>query len=129
MTRRRGTQTERKPGHVEQLLDRMSADSFPASDPPQVEGFAEDGAPARNRPTSPVRTHPPPADVAVPGAEASPFDREGRYALGGAGEVVLSTRGQDVTVTLTANPVTLDPAALETLIAVLERHRPSLASR
>jgi hypothetical protein len=123
----RGTQTDRKPEHVEQLLDKMSKDSFPASDPPQLEGFTTDGAPAHNAVPPPTRTHAPPPDVgALPGSEASPFDRDGSYPVGDAGEVKVRTKGHEVTIELPANPLTVDAATLETLISVLERHRPPL---
>lgn len=121
-----GTQTDRAPEHVEKLIDKMSKDSFPASDPPQLEGFDQDGQPAhKGAPVHPP-THAPPPEVELPAPDRSPFDREGRYELGGAGEVAIATEGEQVRIAFTAHPLTLDATALETLISVLERHRPTL---
>jgi hypothetical protein len=122
-----GTQSDRAPEHVEKLIDKMSKDSFPASDPPQLQGFDQDGEPARSTalPVHPP-THAPPPEVALPEPDRSPFDREGRYELEGAGEVTIATEGQQVRIAFTDHPLTLDATALETLIALLERHRPAL---
>jgi hypothetical protein len=122
----RGSDTARPKKHVEKLLDRMAKDSFPASDPPQVEGFTRDGEPASARIPRVHDTHAPPPDVGeLPGADRSPFDREQRYPLG-ATDVLLSTHGNSVRIELGEHPLTLDAAALEALIGLLEKHRPSL---
>lgn len=113
--------------HVEALLDRMSRDSFPASDPPQLEGLDADGAPAAAAPPAPPRTHAPPPEVGtLTTAAPSPFDREGRYPLGDGQAVTLHTEGDLVHLAFDRHPVAVDAAGLEALIAVLERHRPSL---
>lgn len=122
--------SDRPAEHVEQLIDRMSKDSFPASDAPQLAGFEQDGAPAHNAVPRHPPTHAPPPDVGpLPGSDAAPFDRDGRYALHDWGEVRLRTVGGEVEIELPANPLVLDVTALETLIALLERHRPALQSQ
>ena len=62
----------------------------------------------------------------LPGSDRSPFDREGSYTVGGRAEVTLRTEGGEVSIELGENPLALDAAGLEELIALLERHRPSL---
>ena len=42
---RAGAGTRRSDGHLDALVDRMLKDTFPASDPPQLEGLARDGEP------------------------------------------------------------------------------------
>ena len=117
---RRGKPAGRK--HVEALVDEMSKESFPASDAPQLVG-ALDRDPA-DLPRHPP-THAPPPEVA-PEDDTKLDVREGRYPLGDAGEAWVRTGRDGVDVRLPAAKLHLDPAALEQLIAALERHRPPL---
>jgi hypothetical protein len=113
--------------HIEALLDRMSKDSFPASDPPQLEGLDAEGAPGTAVLPAPPRTHAPPPELPnVATAAPSPFDREGRYPLGEDQAVTVRTEGDLVHLAFDRHPVAVDAVGLEALIALLERHRPSL---
>lgn len=127
---KRGKQSERAPAHVEELIDEMSKESFPASDSPQLPGLASDGAPSRAAPTPHPAEHAPPPDAGIPaGTDAAAFDLAGRYRLDDSTDIALATEGPRVRITLARNPLTLDAAGLEALIALLERHRPSLHAR
>lgn len=116
------------PDHADALIDEMSKESFPASDSPQLDGVL-DGGPARNAVPRHPAEHAPPADAAAATDDASLDVREGRYPLGDAGEIWLRTAPGRVDVRLPSGELHLDPAALEQLIAALERHRPSLHGR
>ena len=75
---KRGKQSERTPAHVEELIDEMSKESFPASDSPQLAGLASDGAPSRPVPPAHPAEHAPPPDAgAIAGTQAESFDLAG----------------------------------------------------
>ena len=110
---------------VEALLDEMIAETFPASDPPQLDGAFKRG-PAENAVPRHPDQHAPPPDVAADVDDTALDVREGRYSLGNAGEARLRTDAEGIDVHLPANPLRLDAAALEALIAALQKHRPPL---
>lgn len=110
--------------HDEATLDEMLDETFPASDPPQLEGTTGDRPSPRQARRHPAE-HPPPPQVAG-GDDAALDVREGRCALGEAGEAVLRTEAGMLELRMPANPVRLDAASLERLIEALEHHRPPL---
>jgi hypothetical protein len=121
--------TSPRPGDTEQGLDEMLRETFPASDAPQLDGHALQGAPANALPRHPAEHAPPPEVQLSPADDAAAFERARQTYPLGAANVTLSTSGGEVEIELPANRLTLDAAGLEQLIAALERHRPSLNAR
>lgn len=114
---------------IEAALDEMLRATFPASDAPQLDGWPLDGAAARVHPHGSREQAPP--DLADPHAtHASAFDvPRQRYALGHGAHVTLATHGAAVDAAFSDARLRFDASALETLIAALKRHRPSLMPR
>jgi hypothetical protein len=110
---------------VESALDEMIAETFPASDPPQLDGMLQPAPAANAVPTHPDE-HAPPPEVPERPSTARVDVRGGRVSLGDAGEVELRSDAEGIEVTLPANPLHLDARGLEALIAALQKHRPPL---
>ncbi|HVF63032.1 MAG TPA: hypothetical protein VNE58_03460 [Casimicrobiaceae bacterium] len=116
---------------TEKRLDDMLKATFPASDAPQLDGKALGGEAAANAvPVHPSEHAPPPQVDVDTTSTIGAFDR-GRetYSLDDAGSVSLTTEGPHVTIEMSATRLVLEAAALEQLIAALQRHRPSLNPR
>jgi hypothetical protein len=116
--------------NVDSLLDEMSKESFPASDAPQLDGIEREGAPAANAvPKHPAEHAPPPEVPDPPPSEQQTNVLEERYRIGDCA-VTLRTVNDRFEIGLDRNPMMLDAAGVEELIALIERHRPPLhASR
>jgi hypothetical protein len=111
---------------VDDLLDEMSKESFPASDAPQLDGLERVGAPAANAvPKHPAEQAPPPEVPDPPPSGREPGVLSERYRIGDAA-ITLRTVNDRFEIGLDENPTTLDAAGVEELISLIERHRPSL---
>jgi len=118
---------QRSDAKREAILDEMLAETFPASDPPQLDSAAEAG-PDRG----PPRSDPTETSVSATGSSGAAVVAgvvEETVALGDQGSITLRLIGQPVRLQILLGPngLTLDADDLEMLVSSLASKREAMS--